>query len=440
MCNGAKKGSAEIIDLEQRYAAHNYHPIPVVLSRGSGAKVWDTEGVEYLDFLSAYSSVNQGHCHPRLVAAAQNQLSKLTLTSRAFFNDKLGPYAKFITEFFGYDMVLPMNTGAEGVETAIKLTRKWGYLKVMLLLVTIQKNIPQNKAIILACEGNFHGRTMTAVSISSDPVCKDHFGPFLPNVGPVVEQIGPIRYNNLQDLETALKSHGHLIAGFLVEPIQGEGGIVVPDDGYLKSCYDLCRKYNVLFIADEIQTGLCRTGKMLGCDYEGFKPDILILGKALSGGMYPISAVLANKDIMLCIQPGEHGSTYGGNPLASAIAIEALKILQDEDLAKKSFELGNHFRSVIEGRKHPLVLAVRGKGLMNGVIIDESKLPENIVTWHLCLLFKKSGLIAKQTQNNIIRFAPPLVISHAELDRGIEIILKSLDQIMHCTLSDFKGE
>ena len=397
--------SQDYINLEDKYGAHNYHPLPVVLDRGEGVYVWDVEGKRYFDFLSAYSAVNQGHCHPKIINALTEQARKLTLTSRAFYNSSLGEYEKFITEYFGYDKVLPMNSGAEGDETALKLCRKWAY-KV--------KGIPENRARIIACEGNFHGRTITIISMSTDPDARNDFGPYTPG-------FTIIPYNDLDALEKELASDPN-IAGFLVEPIQGEAGVYVPDEGYLKKAYELCKKYNVLFIADEVQTGLARTGKLLACDHEGVRPDILILGKALSGGAYPISAVLADDDIMLTILPGEHGSTFGGNPLAARVAIAALEVIRDENLAENAARLGEIFRKEMKNIKSEMIELVRGKGLLNAVVVR----PKGGKTaWDICLTMKDNGLIAKPTHDHIIRFAPPLVITEEQLYEAIDIIKKS---------------
>jgi ornithine--oxo-acid transaminase len=370
--------------------------------------VWDVDGKRYFDFLSAYSAVNQGHCHPVITRALVEQASKLALTSRAFYNSSLGPYEKFICEFFGFDRVLPMNTGAEGVETAIKICRKWAYER---------KGVPENQAKIIVCEHNFHGRTTTIVSFSTDPDSKGNFGPY-------GDGFITIPYNDLSALERALAIPG--VAGFLVEPMQGEAGVVVPDEGYLKGAFDLCRKANALFIADEIQTGIARTGKMLACDHEGFKPDMLILGKALSGGIYPVSAVLASDEVMLCIKPGQHGSTYGGNPLAASVAVAALSVVRDENLAENAHRLGMLFRKemnrIIE--KYPLVELVRGKGLLNAIVVNDG--PESKTAWNLCLAFANNGLLAKPTHGNIIRFAPPLVITESQLMECVEIIEKTI--------------
>lgn len=400
-----KISSAEAMKLEDKYGAHNYHPLPVVLSKGRGAKVWDAEGKEYFDFLSAYSAVNQGHCHPKIVNALIDQAQTLTLTSRAFYNDALGPYEKFITSFFGYDKVLPMNTGAEADETALKLCRRWAYDK---------KGIPADQAKIIVCADNFHGRTITIVSMSTDPESKAGFGPYTP--GFII-----IPYNDLNALEKALEDPN--IAGFLVEPIQGEAGVVVPDEGYLKKASDLCKAKNVLFIADEVQTGIARTGKLLACDHEGVHPDILILGKALSGGAYPVSAVLASDEIMLTIKPGQHGSTFGGNPIAARVAVAALQVVQEEKLAERAEKLGIIFREAMRNIPSKMVGLVRGKGLLNAVVIN----PKNGKTaMDVCLKMAENGVLAKPTHDHIIRFAPPLVISEEELSQAIELIEKSI--------------
>jgi ornithine--oxo-acid transaminase len=399
-----QKNSAYYIELENQYGAHNYHPIPVVLEKGEGFFVWDVEGKKYYDFLSAYSAVNQGHCHPKITAAMVKQLSKIALTSRAFHNNVLGEYEQFITEFFGYDKVLPMNTGVEGGETAIKLARRWGY--------TI-KNIPENQAHILFVEGNFWGRTMAAISSSSDPSSYERFGPFMPG-------FSLVPYNNLEALEEAFKANPN-IAGFMFEPIQGEAGVVVPHEGYLKGVRDLCNKYKVLMIADEVQTGLCRTGKMLACDHEQVRPDILVLGKALSGGLLPVSAVLCDDEIMLTIKPGEHGSTYGGNPLACAVATVALEVLREENLAANAEAMGKVFRNRMQAlmAKTKLVSEVRGKGLLNAIVIKPF---DNKTAWDVCLLLKDKGLLAKQTHGDIIRFAPPLTITEEHMNFACDII------------------
>lgn len=394
------------ISLEEKYGAHNYHPIPVVLDRAEGVFVWDEDGKKYYDFLSAYSAVNQGHGHPKIVNALIDQAKKLTLTSRAFYNSSLGEYEKFITNYFGYDKVLPMNTGAEAVETALKLCRKWAYEK---------KGIASNEAKIIVCEGNFHGRTITIVSASTDPDSRKNFGPYTPG-------IIQIPYNDTAALKAALADKN--IAGFLVEPIQGEAGVVVPDDGYLKECFELCKKNNVLFIADEIQSGLGRTGKILACDHDNVHPDILILGKALSGGVYPISAVLCNDEIMLCIKPGEHGSTYGGNPIAAKVAMAALSVLKDEKLAENSERLGTILGNELKKLNHESISLVRGKGLFYAIVIK----PKNGKTaWDVCLKLKENGLLAKPTHGDIIRFAPPLVMTEKQLMECIEIIRKSIE-------------
>lgn len=416
----AKYSSKDIMDMEHEYSAHNYHPLPVCLDRGEGAHVWDPEGNEYLDFLSAYSAVNQGHCHPEILKTLTTQASRLTLSSRAFYSSGLGPFAKKLTSMFGFDMILPMNTGAEAVETAIKLARKWGYEK---------KGIAEGKAKVLSVEGNFHGRTIGIISMSTDPESRKGFGPYLEGVGPEWEHTGLIRYNQPEDLERALEKYGDEVAAFLVEPIQGEAGIYVPDDGYLAKCHEICKKYNVLLICDEIQTGLCRTGKMLCYEWDGIKPDMVILGKALSGGMYPVSCVMANKEIMLCIKPGEHGSTYGGNPLGCAVAMTALDVLVDENLADRSLRLGEIFRSELRKLNSPLIKLVRGRGLFNGVVIDEAQSKKRRTAWQLCLLMKSKGLLAKPTHVNIIRFAPPLVISEEDLRKAIGIIAESLQEL-----------
>ncbi len=396
------------IEQEARYGAHNYHPLPVVLSRGAGVHVWDVEGKRYYDFLSGYSAVNQGHCHPRIIAALTEQAQQLTLTSRAFHNDLLGEYAAYITKLFGYDKVLPMNTGVEAVETALKLARRWGYAV---------KGIPGNRAKIIVCAQNFHGRTLNVISFSTDPTATNHFGPFMPGYS-------VISFNDLQALEQALTDP--YVAGFLVEPIQGEAGVVVPDEGYLSKAAALCRAANVLFITDEIQTGLARTGKMLACDHESVKADILILGKALSGGTMPVSAVLADDEIMLTIGPGEHGSTYGGNPLACKVAIAALQVLLDERMAENATIQGAHFREQLAALNHPNITTIRGKGLLNAIVIRH-KDPEAALK--LCLLLKENGLLAKQTHGDKIRFAPPLIITREQVDESIAIIHKSLEQL-----------
>lgn len=391
----------DYIEREEKYGAHNYHPLPVVLERGEGPYVWDVEGKRYFDFLSAYSAVNQGHCHPEIIKALKDQADRLTLTSRAFYSSVLGEYEEYITRYFGYDKVLPMNSGAEADETAIKLCRKWAYKK---------KGIEQNKAKIIACEGNFHGRTITIISMSTDPDSTGDYGPFTP--GFLI-----IPYNDTDALEKALQDPD--VAGFLVEPIQGEAGVVVPDEGYLRKSYELCKKHNVLFIADEIQTGLCRTGKLLACDHEGVRPDILVLGKALSGGVMPISAVLADDDIMLTIKPGEHGSTFGGNPLAGKVGIAALEVLKNEKLSENAVRLGEIFRKEMKAVKSDMIETVRGKGLLNAVVIR----PKGGKTaWDVCIAMKDKGVIAKPTHGHIIRFAPPLVINEEQMAEAISLI------------------
>lgn len=403
------KSSKEAIELENKHGAHNYHPLEVVLARGEGVKVWDVEGKEYYDFLSAYSAVNQGHCHPELLKTLNEQAAKLTLTSRAFYNDALGEYERFVTDYFGYDKVLPMNTGVEGGETAIKLCRKWAYEV---------KGTEPNKAVILFANGNFWGRTLAAVSSSTDPDCYTHYGPYMPGF-----QLIP--YNDLEALEKALESNPD-IAGFMVEPIQGEAGVVVPEDGYLKKAQELCHKHKALLIADEVQTGVGRTGRRLACDWEGVKPDILILGKALSGGILPVSAILARDEIMMTIKPGQHGSTYGGNPLACRVATRALEILRDEGMIENAEKLGNVFRDRMNKliEKTDLVTLVRGKGLLNAIVINDT--PDSKTAWQLCEDLRDNGLLAKPTHGNIIRFAPPLVMTEAELHECADIIEKTV--------------
>ena len=394
------------LDLEEKHGAHNYHPLPVVLHRGEGVFLWDVEGKRYYDFLSGYSAVNQGHCHPKIVSALVEQAQTLTLTSRAFHSDLLGEYAQYITQLFGYDKVLPMNSGAEAVETAIKLARKWAYEV---------KGIAENGAKIIVCEGNFHGRTSTIISFSNDPGAKNNFGPYTPG-------FVSVPYNDVDALQKALQDLN--IAGFLVEPIQGEAGVVVPDEGYLSTAYRLCKEANVLFMADEIQTGLARTGRMLACDHENVHPDILILGKALSGGVLPVSAVLASNEIMLTIKPGEHGSTYGGNPLACKVAMASLQVLQEENMAENAEELGRYFREKIRAMASPFINTVRGKGLLNAIVINHTN---KEAAWDLCLRLKDNGLLAKPTHGDKIRLAPPLVITREQLDECINILAKSLD-------------
>ncbi|AQW90334.1 ornithine--oxo-acid transaminase [Elizabethkingia anophelis] len=404
------KNSEYFIELEEKHGAHNYHPLPVVLDKGEGVFVWDVEDKKYYDFLSAYSAVNQGHSHPKIVEALVEQASKLALTSRAFYNSKLGEYEQKITSLLGFDKVLPMNSGAEAVETAVKLARKWSYEV---------KGIAENAAKIIVCENNFHGRTTTIVSFSNDPDANQNYGPFTP---------GFIRipYNDIAALEEVLSKEAGNIAAFLVEPIQGEAGVYVPNEGFLKQSSELCKKHNVLFIADEVQTGIARTGKLIACHHEDVQPDILILGKALSGGMYPVSAVLANNNIMDVIKPGQHGSTFGGNPLACAVAMAALDVVQDEKLSERAEELGNLFRSEIEKliEKTDLITKVRGKGLLNAILINDT--PNSSTAWNLCLALKENGLLAKPTHGNIIRLAPPLVITEEQLLDCVKIIEKTI--------------
>jgi len=407
-----KKNTASgLMDLENQFGANNYHPLPVVLDRGEGVFVWDVKGRKYFDFLSAYSAVNQGHCHPEIINSLVRQARKLTLTSRAFYNSQLGRYEEFVTHYFGYDKVLPMNTGAEAVETAIKLCRKWAYEK---------KSLPDNSAQIVVCENNFHGRTTTIVSFSTDDEASNHYGPYTP--GFIV-----IPYNNADALEKVLLEHSN-IAGFLVEPIQGEAGAFVPDDGYLKKCFDLCRRHNVLFIADEVQTGIGRTGKLLACDYEDVHPDILILGKALSGGVYPVSAVLSSREIMEVILPGQHGSTFGGNPIAAAVAVTALEVVRDENLAEKAYELGEIFRAEMQKlcENSSIASSVRGKGLLNALVINNEG--HTNLAWDICLKLIDLGLLAKPSHTNIIRFAPPLVITKTQLLECVYLIKRAIQE------------
>lgn len=401
--------SQQAIDLENKYGAHNYHPLPVVLNRGEGVYVWDVEGKKYYDFLSAYSAVNQGHCHPKIVQALTEQAQTLTLTSRAFYNDILGTYEKFITELFGYDKLLPMNTGVEGGETALKLCRKWAY-KV--------KGIPENKAKILFAENNFWGRTLAAVSSSTDPSAYSDYGPYLPG-------FEIVKYNDLTALKAALEDSN--VAGFMVEPIQGEAGVMVPDEGYLKKAFELCQSKNVLFIADEVQTGISRTGRLFCCQHEGFRPDILILGKALSGGVFPVSAVLADNEIMMTIKPGEHGSTFGGNPLACKVAMVALEVAIEENLAENADRLGKIFRSELSeyAKTNDLIKLVRGKGLLNAIVINDTE--DSSTAWDICMKLKENGLLAKPTHGNIIRFAPPLVMNEEQLRNGVAMIIKTMN-------------
>jgi ornithine--oxo-acid transaminase len=406
--NGEFMTSKDFMEMEDKFGAHNYHPLPVVLSKGEGVYVWDVEGKKYYDFLSAYSAVNQGHCHPKIINTLIEQAKTLTLTSRAFYNDALGPYEKYITEYFGYDKVLPMNSGAEADETALKLCRRWAYDK---------KGIPENKAKIIVCEGNFHGRTITIISMSTDPDSYKGFGPYTPGF-----EVVP--YNDLNALEKALEDPN--VAGFLVEPIQGEAGVYVPEDGYLKKAYHMCKAKDVLFIADEVQTGIARTGRLLACDHENVRPDILILGKALSGGVLPVSAVLADDDIMLVIKPGEHGSTFGGNPVACKVAIAALEVVKEEKLAERAEELGELFRSELAKINSPMIELIRGKGLLNAIVIKPTNGKE---AWDVCLRMKENGLLAKPTHQHIIRFAPPLVITEEEILCAVSIIKDSLEQV-----------
>ena len=395
----------EYTALEDKYGAHNYHPLPVVLAKGKGVFVWDVEGKKYYDFLSAYSAINQGHCHPKIVDALKNQVDVLTLTSRAFYNDTLGEYEKYVTDYFGFDKVLPMNTGAEAVETALKLCRKWSYQK---------KGLATETAKIIVCDGNFHGRTTTIISFSNDPEARDEFGPYTPG-------FINIPFNDLDALKEALKDEN--ITGFMAEPIQGEAGVIVPDKGFLKGAYDLCKEAGVLFIADEVQTGIARTGKLLACDHENVKPDILILGKAISGGVFPVSAVLANNEVMMCIRPGEHGSTFGGNPLANKVAIAALEVIKDEKLAENAERLGKIFRRGLEEIDTDMITLVRGKGLLNAIVIKPKNGKE---AWDVCLKLRDNGLLAKPTHGDIIRFAPPLVIIEEQLLECISIIKKTI--------------
>jgi ornithine--oxo-acid transaminase len=400
--------TSRFLELEEKFGAHNYHPLPVVLNKGAGVYVWDVEGKRYYDFLSGYSAINQGHCHPAIIAALIEQAQKLTLTSRAFHNDLLGEYSQYITHYFGYDKVLPMNTGVEGGETAVKLARRWGYEK---------KGIADNNAKIIFAEHNFWGRTLAAISSSTDPASYKGFGPYMPG-------FDLVPYNNLAALEEAFQDSN--VAAFMVEPIQGEAGVVLPDDGYLKGVRELCSEYKVLFIADEIQTGLCRTGKMLACDHENVRPDILILGKALSGGVLPVSAVLANDDIMLNIRPGEHGSTYGGNPLACKVAIAALQVLKDENMAQNAEEMGILLRKELENIQSPFIKNIRGKGLLNAIVISH---PDTDAAWVFCLELMRNGLLAKPTHGDKIRLAPPLIITEGQIMECIDIIKRSLQAL-----------
>ncbi len=405
-----KTESQKLMDLEEKYGAHNYHPLPVVLHKGKGIYVWDVEGKKYFDFLSSYSAVNQGHCHPRIVKALKDQANVLCLTSRAFYSDALCEYEKFIHDFFGYDRVLPMNTGAEGVETALKLARRWGAVK---------KGIPNEKIKMVCCGGNFHGRTVTVITMSDDPSSFANYGPLTP---------GFIRipYNDPKALEKALKEHGKEVCAFIAEPIQGEAGVFVPDEGYLKKCYDLCKKHNVLFIADEVQTGIARTGKMLCSMHDGIRPDIVVLGKALGGGVLPVSACLADDEVMLNIKPGEHGSTFGGFPLAARVAVEALKVVKEEKLVQNAEKMGKIFRAEIKKIKSPFIVEVRGRGLLNAIV---TKPIGKKTAWDICLQMKENGLLAKPTHDDIIRFAPPLCITEEEIKKAIAIIKKTFEEM-----------
>jgi len=414
--------SDEAYHLEHEYSAHNYHPLPVTLARASGAEVWDPEEKHYLDFLSAYSAVNQGHCHPELVKALTEQASRLTLSSRAFYNDVFPRFAEFVTKYFGFDMVLPMNTGAEAVETAVKVARKWAY-KV--------KGVPANDAYVFSVQENFHGRTFAAITMSTDPDSRENYGPYIPKLGsfhPDTNQ--PIRYNNVADLESVFQSYGDRTAAILIEPIQGEAGIVVPDDSYLRDVKQLCEKYNVLLICDEIQTGIARTGKLLCHEWSGVKPDLVLLGKAISGGMYPVSCVLGRKDVMLTVEPGTHGSTYGGNPLGSAIAIRALELVQEENLVERAQNLGETFREGLRAiqKDNSLITTIRGKGLLNAIVIDENQ-TNGHSAWDLCMLMKEKGLLAKPTHQNIIRLAPPLVITDEQIQSALQIIRSAVQEL-----------
>ena len=405
-----RKHSKELMELEERYGAHNYHPLPVVLHKGEGIYVWDVEGKRYFDFLSSYSAVNQGHCHPRIVKALKEQADMLCLTSRAFYNDALCEYEQFMHEYFGYDRILPMNTGAEGVETALKLARRWGAMK---------KGIPNEKIKIICCEGNFHGRTVTVITMSNDPSSYANYGPLTP---------GFIRipYNNVEALRKALDEYGDEVAGFIAEPIQGEAGVFVPDDGYLKRCYDLCHEHNVLLIADEVQTGIARTGRMLCSEHDGVRPDIVVLGKALGGGVLPVSACLADDDIMLNIRPGEHGSTFGGFPLAARVAVEALKVVKDEHLVENAEKMGRLFREEVRKIASPFIVEVRGRGLLNAIV---TKPVNGKTAWDICLQMMEHGLLAKPTHDDIIRFAPPLCIGEEELREAVGIIKSTFEKL-----------
>ncbi|KAG6105505.1 hypothetical protein E4U14_005111 [Claviceps sp. LM454 group G7] len=408
------------IKAENEYAAHNYHPLPMVFSRAKGVHVWDPEGRQYLDFLSAYSAVNQGHCHPELVKALTDQASRLTLSSRAFYNDVFPKWAEKIRDVFGYEMVLPMNTGVEATETAVKIARKWAY-KV--------KGVEKDKALVFCVTNNFHGRSITAITLSTDPESKENYGPYVPNIGATCPASGKaIRFNNVADLEEAFEAHGKNTAAFLVEPIQGEAGVIVPDADYLAKVHTLCKKHNVLLICDEIQTGIGRTGRMLASDWSGIKPDMVTLGKAISGGMYPVSAIMGSKEIMLVVEPGTHGSTYGGNPLGCAVSIRALELVEEEGMIANAERLGNLFRDSLVALGSPIIKTVRGKGLLNAMVIDESA-TSGRTAWDLCLLLKEKGLLAKPTHGDIIRFAPPLVITEMELRKGLNIITEAIKEL-----------
>ncbi|KAF2725541.1 ornithine aminotransferase [Polychaeton citri CBS 116435] len=414
--------SSNAMAAEAKYAAHNYHPLPIVFARAEGCSVWDPEGKHYLDFLSAYSAVNQGHCHPKLIAALTEQASRLTLSSRAFYNDVFPRFAEKVTKMMGFDMVLPMNTGAEAVETGIKIARKWGY-KV--------KGIPQDKALVMGVQENFHGRTFAAITLSTDPESRDNYGPYLPNVGAVCPATKtPLPYNDIPALERAFAAHGKELAGFLVEPIQGEAGIVVPDDAYLQRIRQLCDEHNVLMICDEIQTGIARTGRLLAHEWAGIKPDLVFLGKAISGGMYPVSCVLGQRDVMMVVEPGTHGSTYGGNPLGSAVAIKALEIIEEEGLTERADKLGEIFRQGLRDiqKRDPMITTIRGRGLLNAIVIDESHTGGH-TAWDLCMLMKEKGLLAKPTHQNIIRMAPPLVISEEQIKSALSIIEEAIKEL-----------
>ena len=408
-----QSASQRLMNLEEQYGAHNYHPLPVVLNRGEGIYVWDVEGKRYFDFLSSYSAVNQGHCHPRIVKALKDQADVLCLTSRAFYNDALCEYEKFMHDFFGYDRILPMNTGAEGVETALKLARRWGAVK---------KGIDNDKIKVICCDGNFHGRTVTVITMSNDPSSYAQYGPLTPS-------FIRVPYNNIDALRETLDKYGDKVCAFIAEPIQGEAGVFVPDDGYLKKCFDLCHEHNVLFIADEVQTGIARTGRMLCCEHDGIRPDIVILGKALGGGVLPVSACLADDDIMLNIKPGEHGSTFGGFPLAARVAVEALKVVKDEHLVENAERMGQIFREEIKKIDSPFIEQIRGRGLLNAIV---TKPIHGKTAWEICLKMMENGLLAKPTHDHIIRFAPPLCINEEQLREAIAIIKRSFKEMAEC--------